>query len=268
MPEFHQQRCVAATHHQKVGGPSFADLPSELKLSQQRPNHHYTKTNAAGDECLSFAAPTSPEPSTKNPAIAAKSRARNPRFYFVHAGRNPFSWPKRGIKNRGFRALAKSFFFPWNTRAARPKQFSTCKNVTRKALRDEAKEIGVVDPKLVKIREQDNQNKREQRKSAKENGCAYDKRDQRPCKGPDGLTGSGCPSYRKSDFSLSGFAFCTTCYRKAFPDDHAAVLSVRKKFTKTAVTKKCVGQEPNGGGKFCPHPIRLVMSALNFHRSS
>ncbi len=36
-------------------------------------------------------------------------RARNPRFYFVHAGTKPGFLPKSGIKNRGFRALVCIF---------------------------------------------------------------------------------------------------------------------------------------------------------------
>ena len=131
---------------------------------------------------------------------------------------------------------------------ASPKQCSTCKfNAARKALRDTARETSVVAPRLIKIREQHKKNTREQRKSAKANGCTYGKPDQRKCKGPDGKTGN-CEKFRKSACSPPGFSFCMACYRKAFPEGHEAFLASAKNRRAALATKTCVGQR---NGKVC-----------------
>jgi len=129
-----------------------------------------------------------------------------------------------------------------------PEQCRICKsNAALKALRKLKNETGVDDPRLSKYREKNNQTKREQRKSASDNGCTYDKKQQ--CKGTDllveGSTGSTCTKNAAPALSRDGRSFCTSCFDKVFGR------GARLHLNRSLRNPQCVGLE----SKVCPNRI-------------
>ena len=131
----------------------------------------------------------------------------------------------------------------------RPKQCGVCKsNAKMQELRKIKKETGVDDPRLSKAREKNCQTKREQVKSAKENGYTYNKDKRRPCKGPDQLKGStGSTCTRGAALSRDGGSFCATCFDKAFGP------GARKHLNRSLRNPQCVGLGPTS--KVCTNRI-------------
>jgi hypothetical protein len=140
-----------------------------------------------------------------------------------------------------------------------PKKRGACKkSAKRQALRKIKKETGVEDPRLRKHREKDSQNKREQRKSAKEHGFTYNKHKQ--CKGPDQLVEvsdvSTCTRNAVSLFSRDGRYFCGTCFDKAFGRDAGLLLKppvARLHLNRSLRNPQCVGLGLKS--KVCPNRI-------------
>jgi hypothetical protein len=137
-----------------------------------------------------------------------------------------------------------------------PKQCALCKtNAEMQALRKLKRDTGVDDPRLRNHREKDNQTKREQRKSAKENGYTYNKRKQ--CKGPgqlvEGSPGT-CTRTAVSELSRDGRYFCKSCFDKAFGPE--ARLHLKR-------NPLCVGLVPKS--KVCPNridPVKGIRGAM------
>jgi hypothetical protein len=140
-----------------------------------------------------------------------------------------------------------------------PKQCSTCKsNAKLKALRKLRNETGADHPTLRKYRERNSENRREQVKSAKENGYTYNSsKETRRCKGPgqlvEGNTGSTCTKFRISSLSGDGRSFCTTCFDEAHGPDARRLLQVTPRVRKHTTHPQCVGL--GSKSKVCPNRI-------------